>query len=368
MIFVNLTMISFLDISTDKNHVSPRLSHTNVQVLNYLLRSGIFMSEDGQLRAAPLILDYKPLSRIFQDISQAIRAGNSRLARIDVSKPGFLARRDLPPVTQPVPQILPQVALPLPQALPNAATIPAEEVTSSRLSLEEEIDKFHFEEEKSLRAPLINISNAEGESDKNSGIHTPNLVITRPDDLDEEEDSIVLNKGNKSLRELMAARGKESTLKATPKSQVPPPPSQISTDLGLKPNFDLKKKRLVEMLEEGEMDPWKGTKQQKVVPDTRDRRSQSVDSREEQHKVDVCMTQRTWSHRLEVDGASIPWGASVREFQKGRAGYIAEALEQPLLRPKDMDAYRRFTQNDLFLSLKRDLAMVSYSSTYELKC
>ena len=179
---------------------------------------------------------------------------------------------------------------------------------------------------------------------------------------------MVLNKGNKSLRELMVARGKESTSKATSKSQVPPPPSQISTDLGLKPNFDLKKKRPVEMLEEGKMDPRKGTKQQKVVPNTRDRRSQSVDSQEEQHKIDVCMTQRTWSPRLEVDGASIPWGASVWEFQKRRVGYIAEALEQPLLLPKDMDVYRCFTQNDLFLSLKRDLAMVSYSSTYELKC
>ena len=93
-----------------------------------------------------------------------------------------------------------------------------------------------------------------------------------------------------------------------------------------------------------------------------------MDSREEQHKVDVRMTQRTWSPRLEMDGVPIPWGASVREFQKGRAGYIAEALEQPLLLPKDMDAYKRFIQNDLFLSLKRDLAMVNYSSTYELKC
>ena len=93
-----------------------------------------------------------------------------------------------------------------------------------------------------------------------------------------------------------------------------------------------------------------------------------MDSREEQHRVGVRMPQRIWSFRLEMNGAPIPWGASVREFQKGRAGYIAEALEQPLLRPKDMDAYRRFTQNDLFLSLKRDLAMVSYSSTYELKC
>ena len=96
MIFVNLTMISFSNISANKNYVSPRLSHTNVQVLNYLLRSGIFVSEDGQLRAAPLILDYEPLSHIFQDIGQAIRVGSSRLARIDVSKPGFLARRDFP--------------------------------------------------------------------------------------------------------------------------------------------------------------------------------------------------------------------------------------------------------------------------------
>ena len=77
------------------------------------------------------------------------------------------------------------------------------------------------------------------------------------------------------------------------------------------------------------------------------------------------MTQHIWSPRLEVDGAPIPWGASVHEFQKGRAGYIAEALEQPLLLPKDMDSYRRFKQNDIFLSLKRDFAMVNYSSTHE---
>ena len=117
------------------------------------------------------------------------------------------------------------------------------EVASSRLSLEEEINKFHFEEEKSLKAPLINISDAEGESDRNSGIHTPNLVTTRPDDLNKEEGSTTLNKGNKSLRELMAVRGKESTSKATPKSQVPLPPPQIPTDLGLKPNLDLKKEK-----------------------------------------------------------------------------------------------------------------------------
>ena len=101
MIFVKLTMISFSNISADKDHISLKLSHTNVQALNYLLRSEIFVSENGKLRAAPLILDYEPLSRIFQDVGQAIRVRSSRLAQIDVSKSRFLARRDLPPVLRP---------------------------------------------------------------------------------------------------------------------------------------------------------------------------------------------------------------------------------------------------------------------------
>ena len=74
----------------------------------------------------------------------------------------------------------------------------------------------------------------------------------------------------------------------------------------------------------------------------------------------------TWSLKLEVDGVAIPYTASVREYNRGRAGYIAEALEQPVLLPRDMEAYRRFSQPELFLSLKKDLAMVSDSSTLSL--
>ena len=83
-----------------------------------------------------------------------------------------------------------------------------------------------------------------------------------------------------------------------------------------------------------------------------------MNSRKEQDRAKVHMAQRTWSPRLEVDGAPIPWNASIQEYQKGRAGYIAEALEQPILLPRDMDAYRCLSQNDLFLFLKRDLVMV----------
>ena len=38
---------------------------------------------------------------------------------------------------------------------------------------------------------------------------------------------------------------------------------------------------------------------------------------------------------------------------------VAKALEQPLFLLKDMEAYRTFSHPELFLSLKRDLAMVT---------
>ena len=60
----------------DKSHVALRLSLVNIPGLNKLLRSEIFVSEDRQLRADPLILDYEPLSRIFQDTGRAIKAGD----------------------------------------------------------------------------------------------------------------------------------------------------------------------------------------------------------------------------------------------------------------------------------------------------
>ena len=106
------------------------MSLVNVPALNYLLRSEIFVSEDEQLRSAPLILDFVLLTRSLVDAVQAIRAGSPLLARIDVSIPRFLASTDLPPVQ-----------LPAQRAFP-AVIIPEEEAGSSRSSLEEQIDQF----------------------------------------------------------------------------------------------------------------------------------------------------------------------------------------------------------------------------------
>ena len=82
---------------TDKFFTNPKLSLINIPALNYLLRSEIFVNDDGQLHAVHLILDFEPISRSFLDVGNSIRAGDHRLARIDVSRPDFLAPYDLPP-------------------------------------------------------------------------------------------------------------------------------------------------------------------------------------------------------------------------------------------------------------------------------
>ena len=100
--FRELIMVLFLAVIANKRHIAPRLSFTNVVALNYLLQLEIFVSEDRQLRAVHQILDFEPISRTFQKIGHAIRAGDPRINHIDVSKPNFLARDDLLPVILPI--------------------------------------------------------------------------------------------------------------------------------------------------------------------------------------------------------------------------------------------------------------------------
>ena len=70
------------------------------------------MNDDRQLRAAHLILDYEPILRNFLDVGNSIRANDYRLARIDVSRAGFLTPYDLPSVDHPIPQGIPFAAQP----------------------------------------------------------------------------------------------------------------------------------------------------------------------------------------------------------------------------------------------------------------
>ena len=62
---------------------------------------------------------------------------------------------------------------------------------------------------------------------------------------------------------------------------------------------------------------------------------------------------------MELNKAPLLDDASIRDFQGGTAGYVADAVEQSLLLPKDMANLRFMRHYEVFLRLKRDLAMVS---------
>ena len=59
-----------------------------------------------------------------------------------------------------------------------------------------------------------------------------------------------------------------------------------------------------------------------------------------------------------LDGAPLPSDASIRDFVKWRDGYMANSEEQALLLLRDMAELRNLKRHDVFLSLKRELALV----------
>ena len=163
------------------------------------------MSEDGQLRTAPLILDYEPLSRALVDAGQAIRAGSPRLARINVSILGFLARRDLPPVQLPAQRVLPEVV------------VLGEGANSSHSSLEDQIDQFRFAEEGEVSARPVELSDSDSDIDRSSAAPTLGLVIAQANTNQEVEEEGMDLKLMSGLRGLLSNRNKGQSSRDAPK-------------------------------------------------------------------------------------------------------------------------------------------------------
>ena len=88
-----------------------------------------------------------------------------------------MAPYDLPPVDYPIPQGVPLATQPI-QQVPLGVAVVEERVASSSSSLEEEIDKFQFEEEETQGVESIFILEVEEETDRLSCVQAPTLMIT----------------------------------------------------------------------------------------------------------------------------------------------------------------------------------------------
>ena len=111
------------------------------------------------------------------------------------------------------------VELPPQLTLPEVAA-PREETTSSRLSLEEEIDQYQLKEKREVqRDPIIHILDPEDEFDRISGVCTPGLILLKLDDSSEEEEEEMSLNSRKGLKDLLVGRNKGSSCKEAPKPQ-----------------------------------------------------------------------------------------------------------------------------------------------------
>ena len=119
------------------------------------------------------------------------------------------------------------------QCSPHEVTASREEIASLCLSLEDEIDQFHFKEEGEVPERPVELSNSEGDFDRFFTAHTPILITARVDTSSEDEEDMALNP-RRVLKDIIVGRNKGSSSKEAPKTQLPPnlPPSPLLSPLG----------------------------------------------------------------------------------------------------------------------------------------
>ena len=165
-----------------------------------------------------------------------------------------------------------------------------------------------------VSARLVELSDSDSDIDRSSAAPTLGLVIAQVDTSQEVEEEGMDLKPRSGLKGLLSNRNKGQSSRDAPKEQATsnlPSPLPTTTDPAIQPLPNLRRKRPVEELEEGEVGPEKA-KQQKKGKEPKQKRTKSVDSQDE---AAMRREQRTWSPRLELDGAPILWNVTLWESQ-----------------------------------------------------
>ncbi|KAK9986691.1 hypothetical protein SO802_031642 [Lithocarpus litseifolius] len=98
-----------------------------------------------------------------------------------------------------------------------------------------------------------------------------------------------------------------------------------------------------------EDEPQKGAKEARVIQTLVDKKSDS--------KVRTL----TWTPTISLDGTPLPADALIRDFQQGRVGYMADAVEQALLLPGDTVNLRSMRKHEAVQSTHRAEEIVNSS-------
>ena len=93
--FIPLFLL-FCYLLLDKKATAKRQGLVNFNLLNQVLRSEIFLNQDGELQAVHVILGFKPITTHFQVSKHVIKAKDQRLTLVDVVVEWFIRK---PPFT-----------------------------------------------------------------------------------------------------------------------------------------------------------------------------------------------------------------------------------------------------------------------------
>ena len=87
-----------------------------------------------------------------------------------------------------------------------------------------------------------------------------------------------------------------------------------------------------------------------------------VTSQVQEKEVAVQLEPQVWLLTPMLHGEPLMDDASLRDFNKGKGTYVADALERSLLLPANMADLKNLRRQELFLSMKRYLGMVRFST------
>ena len=82
----------------------------------------------------------------------------------------------------------------------------------------------------------------------------------------------------------------------------------------------------------------------------------------QEKEVDAQSVPQAWLLAPILHGEPLMDNASLRDFREGEGTYVADALERSLLLPANMANLKNLRRQELFLSMKRYVGMVRFST------
>ena len=138
---------------------------------------------------------------------------------------------------------------------------------------------------------------------------------------------------------------------------LPPPPPKTQIEQANK-KWKKDKKGGKGSTKEGEIQEETLLEQSKATKVTRAQKRRGGETSEMIPKRRTCIP--SWIPPLVLDGAPLHADSSIHNFDNGRVGYVANSVEQTLQLPRDMAKLCNLKKHEMFLSLKRDLALVRF--------